>query len=406
MNQSLFETLAPFIISAFQVLWNTHQFWLPVVTLSAFYSMWIRYVRAQYIQKEGSVVVELKLPKEVTKSPAAMELILGTLSQPSVGSYIDVYLKGRVRPWFSLEMVSLGGQVKFFIWCPKKFKNLIESQIYAQFPTVEVHDVPDYSLSTSFTEVALWGMQLGLTKADVYPIKTYIDYGLDKNPDEEFKIDPITPLIEYLGALKPDEQAWIQILVQAHKKENLKDLRIKEKPDWKKAGLKEIEEILKNSPKKEIEEKASPYLTDEQKETINSIQRNISKPAFETMIRGIYMAKPESFNPVNIAGLTGSFKQFGSGNLNGFKPSLTTSFDYPWQDFRGNKVLGLKKNILAAYKRRAYFHPPFRYFRGKPFILTTEELATMFHFPGGVAGTPTFTRINSKKGEAPANLPL
>lgn len=397
---------APPVISAFHILWSTKPIWIPVICISAFYSIWIRYVRAQWIQKEGSFLVELKLPKEVSKSPAAMELILGTLSQPSVGSYIDVYLKGRVRPWFSLELVSLGGQVKFFIWGPKKFKNLIESQIYAQFPTVEVHETPDYALQTSFPQVSLFGMQLKLTKADVYPIKTYIDYGLDKNPDEEFKIDPITPLIEYLGALKPDEQAWVQILVQAHKKENLKDLRIKEKPDWKKSATKEIEEILKSSPKKEIEDKASPYLTDEQKDTINAIQRNISKPAFETMIRGIYMAKPDSFNPINIAGLTGAFKQFGSGNLNGFAPKFTTSVDYPWQDFRGKKVLGMKKSIMDAYKRRSFFHPPYKFFEGKFFILTTEELATLFHFPGGVASTPTFSRIVSKKGEAPANLPL
>ena len=195
-------------------------------------------------------------------------------------------------------------------------------------------------------------------------------------------------------------------MVQAHKKENLKDLRLKEKPDWKKDAEKEIEAILKKSPKKEMEDKSAPYLTDEQKETINAIQRNVSKPAFETMIRGIYMAQPDSFNPVNIAGLTGAFKQFGSGNLNGFAPKFTTSLDYPWPDYKGRRLLGMKKDILAAYKRRSFFHPPYRYFGGKPFILTTEELATLFHFPGGVASTPTFSRIVSKKGEAPANLPI
>jgi hypothetical protein len=39
-------------------------------------------------------------------------------------------------------------------------------------------------------------------------------------------------------------------------------------------------------------------------------------------------------------------------------------------------------------------------------ILNTEELATIFHFPGQVAGTPTLERVPSKKAEAPSNLPI
>ena len=43
---------------------------------------------------------------------------------------------------------------------------------------------------------------------------------------------------------------------------------------------------------------------------------------------------------------------------------------------------------------------------GKPLIINSEELATMFHFPGPVAGTPALERVPSKKAEAPSNLPV
>jgi len=356
---------------------------------------------------EGSILLELKIPKEILKSPAAMEIIIASFSQPSVGTFIDAFLKGKVRSWFSLELVSLGGQVKFFIWAQKKFKNSIESQIYAQFPTVEVHEVPDYTLSAQFDEISMSGVQLELTKADPYPIKTYIDYGLDKDPKEEFKIDPITPLLEYLGSLKPNEQAWIQILIQAHRKEAFKDLRFKEKPDWKKSAKTEIENILKDAPVKNEEGKLSLLaLAEQQKDILNSMQRNVAKTAFDTCIRGIYLTKPESFDKGNFGGLLGAFRQFGSGSTNGFKPGFTTSFDYPWQDFKDRRVTVLKRKILDAYKRRSFFNAPYKNFHGKPFVLSTEELATIFHFPGGVASTPTFSRIVSKKGEAPSNLPI
>lgn len=398
---------APPIVTGWNYFWLFFPLWLPIITISAFWSVWIRYVRAKAIMKEGSILLELKIPKEILKSPAAMEIIIKSFSQPSVGTFIDAFLKGKVRPWFSLELVSLGGQVKFFIWSHKKWKNSIESQIYAQFPTVEIHEVPDYTLSTQFNEISMWGMQLALTKADPYPIKTYIDYGLDKDPKEEYKIDPITPLLEYLGSLKPDEQAWIQILIQGHRKEAFKDLRLSEKPDWKKAAKAETENILKDAPVKDAEGKLSLLsLSEHQKSILNNMQRNVSKTAFDTCIRCIYLSKPESFNPGNIGGLIGGFGQFGSGETNGFKPGFTTFFDYPWQDFKDRRVTVLKRKILDAYKRRSFFNAPYKNFHGKPFVLSTEELATIFHFPGGVASTPTFSRIVSKKGEAPSNLPI
>ena len=61
-----------------------------------------------------------------------------------------------------------------------------------------------------------------------------------------------------------------------------------------------------------------------------------------------------------------------------------------------------KQYMLDAYKRRMYFYKPYK---KHAFVLNTEELATIYHFPGGVSGTPTFTRIDSRKAEAPANLP-
>jgi hypothetical protein len=40
------------------------------------------------------------------------------------------------------------------------------------------------------------------------------------------------------------------------------------------------------------------------------------------------------------------------------------------------------------------------------FILSTEELATIFHLPSTVVSVPTFNREESKRGEAPSNLPF
>jgi hypothetical protein len=59
--------------------------------------------------------------------------------------------------------------------------------------------------------------------------------------------------------------------------------------------------------------------------------------------------------------------------------------------------------MFNAYIRRSYFHPPYS---RQPAVLTSEELATIYHLPGKVAQTPTLDRIESKRSEPPANLPL
>jgi len=105
----------------------------------------------------------------------------------------------------------------------------------------------------------------------------------------------------------------------------------------------------------------------------------------------------------NIYSLLGAFRQYSSNELNGFGVSHATSYDYPWQDYKDIRATKLKKKIFDAYKRRSYFYLPYK---KKPFVLNAEELATIYHFPGGVAETPTFGRVVSKKAEPPANLPI
>ena len=59
--------------------------------------------------------------------------------------------------------------------------------MYSQYPGVEIYEVDDYTKPFYYdpNKVSLWAAEFGLTEADPYPIKTYIDYGLDKDPKEE-----------------------------------------------------------------------------------------------------------------------------------------------------------------------------------------------------------------------------
>ncbi|MCI0619792.1 hypothetical protein L0Y40_02020 [Candidatus Wolfebacteria bacterium] len=402
--------------------------WLPLVLGIGFWKVWVGYRRAAFISSMEWVFLEILLPQEITRSPLAMELVLNTFQQSFGEAHAyEKYWKGGVRPWTSLELVSVEGSVHFIIRIHKGSRALIESQIYAEYPDVEIHEVPDYIHGIDFDNelVQLWGAEFALTKADPYPIKTYVDYGLDRDPKEEQKIDPIAPVIEWLGSLGAGEQAWIQILVRQHKDETPKMVgpfrklvefkadkkklseKIKFFPTtdaWKDAVKKEIEKVVKERKIQSKDEESGPVkLTRMEEEVITALERSITKAAFDVGIRGMYVAEKDKFNPANIGGLIGSFKQYSTNHLNGFKPGKTTGVKAPWQDPFGTRVPRRKRIMLDAYKRRSYFHSPYK---RKPFILNTEELATMYHFPGRVSTTPTFKRLEARKAEPPAHLPM
>ena len=80
--------------------------------------------------------------------------------------------------------------------------------------------------------------------------------------------------------------------------------------------------------------------------------------------------------------LVGTFKQFNSTNLNGFK-SLGFSND---------------PKSLDAYKLRQ--------FTDEGYILNISELASVYHLPHASVETPNIVWASSKTAEPPAKLPI
>jgi len=408
---SLFQT--DFYREVWRLISSTWPVWLPLILLRFLISTWITYKRREWLKKTGSILLEIRIPKNTDKSPAAMEMVIEGIWEDVIGTLTDVYLEGAVRDVFSLEIVSLGGEVKFFIWSFPKWKSIIESRIYTHYPGAEVVEVEDYAVKVIFNPetMNLWGITTRLVKPDAYPIKTYIDFGLDKTGKEQEEIvDPLAPVLEYLGTLKPGENAWIQILIQGHRKEGFQDVRLFSKPDWREGIKKEIKKIIEEEPviKPEKGKPASLFnITETQSETIKAIERNSAKLAFDSMLRVVYVAPKEIYVRTRGVGIIGSMRQFGSKTLNGIRPHrFIPGIVYPWDDFLDIRRRYKQRTLLEAYKRRSVFNVPYRHIFGKPYVLTTEELATLFHFPGSTATTPTLTRVPSKKAEAPSNLPV
>jgi hypothetical protein len=400
------------VFAIWAIIFKTAIWWYPFLIVYILSNVYLLYIRAKWIKNLKWALLEIKVPKEISKSPRAMEVILSQMHSATEGSLIEQYINGRVRSWFSLEMASFEGNVHFYIRCEAKFRKQVESQIYSQYPGVEVVEAEDYAYKVPYgipdSGWDFFGMEFKLAKPDVYPIKTYVDYGLDKDPKEEFKIDPMTAVLEFLGSLGPGEQAWMQIGIIAARDRYHKPGTLFGTQSWKDVGKEEVKKILESGARKNEKGETVSFgafaLSPGEHEKLEAVERSMSKYGFETAYRVLYLARKENFIGTNIGRLINCNKQYGSENLNGFKFGLFTSFDYPWQDFRGLRLAARKKKMFENYRRRAYFFPPAT--ETPVFVLNTEEIATIYHFPGLVATTPTLERIPSKKAEPPPNLPV
>lgn len=419
--------LSPAFAEALSLVFWTYPLWLPFFLAKVFVELWMTYIRFDFLRNNKGILMEVRIPQEIEKTPRSMELLMMALYETGSVEYNETYWDGKVRPWWSFEIASFGGELHFYIWTLPKYRNVLEAQVYAQYPTVEMIEVEDYTRKKVYNPPHnfMWGTYFRLSKPDPYPIMTYVDYGLDKETEEEFKVDPLSTTLEYLGSMKKGEEVWIQILAQAYKQRGLKEGVLFGEKDWIEGGQKEINKIMKRDPKTKSSRSQTdtgfpivPTLTDGEKKQIEAIDRSLEKRAFWCTIRLCYHAEPPfEYRGSSVSGLLGAFrKPFNSNLLNGFSLGWYTDISDPTKDFLflfGLKTWAMKKFIplyskkmIDAFRRRSFFYAPYRNWQSKPYILTTEELATLYHFPGKIVTTPTLERIPSKKVEPPANLPI
>lgn len=410
---------------------------LPILLFPLFWNLRMIYIRTRFINDIEWIMLEVKIPKEVFKTPKAMETFFSEMA--AIYSFgikpVDTYLKGRVESWISFEMVGYAGGVHFYIYVPSKYRNLVESAIYAQYSEAEINLSEDYTellgsvLPNKIYDV--WGTGLVLAKENFYPIKTYQYF---EEMQEEKRLDPISAISEVMSGLKEGEMIWLQILIsptsaltgnnwQKEGQDKINDIAGKKKDEGKKRGLGgAIYEWMRNlffapvkypdwpGGKKEERPANLKFLDPYEQDVVKAIGNKISKFGFETVIRFVYLDRQDSFSPLNIAAIMGSFQQFGLAHLNSFKPDATITAKSGWlahffSKYKESIEFSKKRRIFDSYRLRRF--GKYNKTRLEKFsILTAEELATIYHFPAIMVKAPRLRKVEAKKGEPPAGLPV
>ena len=148
-------------------------------------------------------------------------------------------------------------------------------------------------------------------------------------------------------------------------------------------------------------------ITPGEREIIAEIENKMKKPVFRTTIRGVYVAKRENFKVPHRVIMRSYMGHFATVNLNHFRfqPKTRPRVHFFWRERR--VFLRARKMFRNTVLR---FPPlfPNRMSDDLNPILSTEEMATLFHFPLRVTGmvVPTMAKVESKKGGPPPNLPV
>jgi len=328
-----------------------------------------------------------------------------------------------------VEVVSLEGEVGFYVHCERKMRDLVEASIYAQYPDADIDLVDDYCLQAPQKypneEYDAWGLEMVPVKSDVYPLKTYRDF--EDQVSGEFK-DPLAVLLESFSRFGPGEQAWYQIIFTPI---NQPEARAKaDKEIMKLKGLKEVvkktwldyvadfpivvaqtlvgalfpsgEEIKKKDEKKDAYPRMMA-LSPGERDVLEAVERKASKIVFSCKIRILYVARKEVMAKSRIAQpFIGAIKQFNTNNMQSLKPETKragVNGTLWWFKDQRNDVR--KTKLVKAYRMRSSWKGVGN------FLMSTEELATLWHFPILIqVKAPQLRRIGAKKAEAPSHLPF
>jgi len=411
------------IISGFFKLW---WLWLPPFLVVIFIELWVKYLKDKAAKKIVWLLLEVKIPRIIEKTPKAMEQIFAGLHGILTSiKFLDKYWKGKVQEWFSFEIVGLGGEMHFYIRTPEQFKNLVEAQIHSQYPEAEISEVLDYASSLAekipSESYNIGGVELILEKTDFYPIRTYVPF---EERQAERRIDPIASFLEIISNLKPSENIFIQYLVQPisdkdwkNKNKGLEEVNklTGKKVETKKGLFEGFGEFFGNllgaiavypewGEKKEESKSSAANLSPGGKLVVEAIENKLSKLVFNVCIRFGYIAEKNVFNKANMAAISGAFKQFNTVNLNAFKGNKKagTTADQP-------RILPFIKS-RREYIRKIAFIDRFLNRKmsknKKDFVLNVEELATIYHYPIIIVEAPAIQRVGTRKAEPPVGLPI
>jgi hypothetical protein len=330
---------------------------------------------AEEAHDTSGVVLLLQVPRTNEKKELAAEQMFaslhGLLTLPSQKRF-----KAPIRERLSFEIAVLKKRIGFYVWVPNYLKSFVEEQIYAQYPTVQISEVEDYTFghdAAQFPTTLLCEMKL--SNSDALPIKTF----------QSFEVDPLAAITATLSKFDETEEAWIQLVLRPapanwHRKSERYVAGLRGKSAKSGPNPTMFVSALWAPPEEGKTEAVK--LTEYETSRAGAAEEKSHKLAFESSVRIVYRGSaPVAHAKLRLQSIIASYKQFNTTYLNGFE----------------QKRILEDASLLAHYQSRDFKHGQ---------ILNIEEVATLYHLPHTNVETPYILWALSQTAEPPANLPI
>lgn len=403
--------------------------WLLIVFLIMWvaWEVYIFLKRIDYVSAIQLTFLQITVPDDTIQTPKSMEQAFevwgGIHKNPDL---IEKYFDGYMLAWYSCELQCLRNKVRFIMVVPTVHRKFFEGVIYGQYPSAEIREVEDYAQQFSIADLEktydMYGTELILEKDDYYPLRTYLAYE-DALAEDERYIDPLQALIEAFTSCEEGEHYWFQMLVKPIDSRSIRQWSEKGQERIMKLSGREKKEkptllamlvstfvalpgellstMLGNTAeddKREVKERF--FMTPSEQEEAKGILQKITRTGFKTKLRVMHFAPAGKLHKPNVSKTIGVFKQFNTFHLNSLYPDPSSKTNGPNYILKLTRRNWRKRKILVDYLYRDFWGDKSGY------MMSAEELATLFHFPSKYGRSPSIERATSGLGSAPDNLPF
>lgn len=335
-----------------QILTSLALFVIPLIFGAGLVYMIVQWFRFRGREKYslGFKVLKVLLPKDnEIKIDAAEQMFAGlySLKNEGVGSLL------KPEDHFTFEIVALHESIAFYVTVPAALKDLIEKQIYGAYPSAEIEEADEYNIFSEGGKVSF--AALTLASPTYLPIKVYKD----------LPTDGLSLLTSALSKMDEGEGAIVQFVLEPSG------------AGWQRAGSK----YVADTKKKESDPQKASYHNDPKK--LDAIETKASKPGFKVALRVVVSSVDARRANSHLTNILGAFAQFSS----------------PTNSFKRARIF-FKQIFMIDF---IYRYMPLMD-RGT-FILNSEELATVLHFPNKTVETHHIGWLKAKSAPAPASIP-
>ncbi len=354
------------------------------------WQIWQNKRRVAFVQSSEQTILHIIVPKDNEKKELSAEQMFASLHN-ILKPQSQLTGEGSLQDHISFEIAAEKNLINFYVWLPVQLKDYVQSQIYAQYPTVQIQEMDQDYAKSELEEREGFVAEITLTKDEIFPIRTF----------PTFEVDPLAGITTALSTLEDNEEIWLQILIRpiddswhARSHSYIENSKTggKSSPfdNWQQrlllmpfilVGMLFKAAVVgpgKPEDKKKEEKKELPT----GQTTINTaIETKAQKLGYTVKIRTAYIGKDGNVAKQRLQALVGGFKQFNTINLNGFT----------------GRGVDNKPDRLDEYRARL--------FDDSGFILNIEELASLWHLPHISVETPNIAWTSTKVGEPPTNLP-